>query len=119
MPPVEMGATHMEKSVTTANLLKVGVPTIGLLDDCADDVQPEFAYCLIAVSEYGDEHVEGIFLNEERARLRKTVLEAEHALRVAKWNEKHGPCQCNNDLCTHEMNHEQTSWFVRTARLHR
>jgi hypothetical protein len=104
----------MEKSMTSSSLQKVG-----LLDDCVEGIQPEFVYCLIAMDEHGQEYVEGVFLNEERANLRKAVLAAEEALREAKWRESNGICTCGDKDCTYLMDYEQTVWFVRTARLHR
>ena len=93
----------------------------GLLDPCVSEVVPEIVYYLIAVQDYS-EYVEGVFVTEDRARLRKDVLEAEQALRLAKWREEHGPCwicECGSDKCTSQSGVEETWWCIRATRLFR
>ena len=90
----------------------------GLLDLCVSDVIPEIVYCLIAVQDY-NEYVEGVFVTEDRAKLRKAVLEAEESLRLAKWREEHGTCECGSDSCTYHSSVEETWWCIRATKLFR
>jgi hypothetical protein len=103
-----MGTAHVEKSMTLTVIQQEG-----LTDPKA--VEQELVYCLIAVDDYGYEHVEAVFVSEDRAQARKAVLEARQSLHNAQRYEEF---QASFPSAYEDMYEpDQTCWYIRASKL--
>jgi hypothetical protein len=109
LPPAEMGTAPMEKSMIDLTTIQQE----GLLDPKA--VEQEIIYCLMAVEPYGYEHVEAVFVSEDRAQARKAVLEARQSLGNAQRYEE---LQASLPSAYEDMYEpDETCWYIRASKL--